>query len=86
MGDWYFPLCFEYLCGVVYRYVWIGICTWTCISKLEGNYDDPKGIVLSKKLFETDKTFKFKVGAFGVILITVLLYALFWKMDRDKLH
>ena len=46
------------------------------ISKLEGNQDDPKGIVLSKKLFATDKTFN--VGAFGVLLITVLLYALFW--------
>jgi SSS family solute:Na+ symporter len=46
------------------------------ISKLEGNQDDPKGIVLSKQLFATDKTFN--VGAFGVLLITVLLYALFW--------
>ena len=46
------------------------------ISKLEGNQDDPKGIVLSKQLFATDKTFN--VGAFGVLLITALLYALFW--------
>ena len=46
------------------------------ISKLEGNQDDPKGIVLTKKLFATDKTFN--VAAFGVLLITVLLYALFW--------
>ena len=46
------------------------------ISKLEGNQHDPKGILLSKKLFATDKTFN--VGAFGVLLITVLLYALFW--------
>ena len=46
------------------------------ISKLEGNQDDPKGIMLSKQLFATDKTFN--VAAFGVLLITVLLYALFW--------
>ena len=46
------------------------------ISKLEGNQDDPKGIVLTKKLFATGKTFN--VAAFGVLLITVLLYALFW--------
>ncbi|MGB1080661.1 MAG: sodium/sugar symporter, partial [Flavobacteriaceae bacterium] len=46
------------------------------ISKLEGNQDDPKGIVLSKQLFATDKTFN--VAAFGVLLITALLYALFW--------
>tara|TARA_A100001011_G_scaffold156257_1_gene164754 strand:+ start:1755 stop:1958 length:204 start_codon:yes stop_codon:yes gene_type:complete len=46
------------------------------ISKLEGNQDDPKGIILTKKLFATGKTFN--VAAFGVLLITVLLYALFW--------
>ena len=46
------------------------------ISKLEGNQDDPKGIVLTKQLFATDKTFN--VAAFGVLLITALLYALFW--------
>jgi SSS family solute:Na+ symporter len=46
------------------------------ISKLEGNQDDPKGIVLSKQLFATNKTFN--VAAFGVLLITALLYALFW--------
>ncbi|MDG1822617.1 MAG: sodium/sugar symporter [Flavobacteriaceae bacterium] len=46
------------------------------ISKLEGNQDDPKGIVLSKQLFATDKTFN--VAAFAVLLITALLYALFW--------
>jgi len=45
-------------------------------DKLEGNQDDPKGIVLSKQLIATDKTFN--VGAFAVLLITVLLYALFW--------
>jgi SSS family solute:Na+ symporter len=32
------------------------------ISKLEGNQDDPKGIVLSKQLFATNKTFN--VAAF----------------------
>jgi SSS family solute:Na+ symporter len=46
------------------------------ISRLESNQDDTKGIVLSKKLFATNKTFN--VGAFGVLLITALLYALFW--------
>jgi len=46
------------------------------ISNLENKGDDPKGITLSKKLFETDKTFN--VAAFSVMLITALLYALFW--------
>ena len=46
------------------------------ISNLENKGDDPKGITLSKKLFETDKAFN--VAAFSVMLITALLYALFW--------
>jgi SSS family solute:Na+ symporter len=46
------------------------------ISRLEGYQDNPKGIVLNKNLFATDKTFN--VGAFVVLLITVLLYALLW--------
>jgi len=46
------------------------------ISNLENKGDDPKGITLSKKLFETDKTFN--IAAFSVMLITALLYALFW--------
>ena len=46
------------------------------ISKLEGDQDNPKGIVLTKSLFATDKTFN--VAAFGVLLITAFLYAFFW--------
>ena len=46
------------------------------ISVVENKGDDPKGITLSKKLFETDKTFN--LAAFAVLLITALLYALFW--------
>ena len=46
------------------------------ISVVENKGDDPKGITLSKKLFETDKAFN--LAAFAVLLITALLYALFW--------
>ena len=46
------------------------------ISGIENKGDDPKGITLSKKLFETDKAFN--LAAFTVLLITALLYALFW--------
>ena len=46
------------------------------ISNIENKEDDPKGIDLSKKLFETDKTFN--TAAFAIMLITALLYALFW--------
>ena len=46
------------------------------ISFFEGNDDDPKGIVLSKKLFATSSTFN--LAAFGVMLITAMLYAIFW--------
>ncbi len=46
------------------------------ISYFEGNDDDPKGIVLSRKLFATSSTFN--LAAFGVMLITAMLYAIFW--------
>ena len=46
------------------------------ISYFEGNEDDPKGIVLTKKLFATSSTFN--LAAFGVMLITAILYAIFW--------
>ena len=48
----------------------------TLISYFEGNEDDPKGIVLTKKLFATRSTFN--LAAFGVMLITAMLYAIFW--------
>ncbi len=47
------------------------------LSLLEGKgKDDPKGIKHSKKTFATDPVFN--ISAFGIILILVALYALFW--------
>jgi SSS family solute:Na+ symporter len=47
------------------------------LSWLEGKgKDDPKGIEITKKTFATDPIFN--ISAFGIILILVLLYALFW--------
>jgi len=46
------------------------------ISYLEGNEDDPKAIKLSRKLFETKPSFN--IPAFAVLLITAMLYAIFW--------
>ncbi|MBV6641138.1 MAG: sodium/sugar symporter [Cyclobacteriaceae bacterium] len=47
------------------------------ISHLEaGGKDNEKGIVLSKKLFETSPTFN--ISAITIALILVVLYALFW--------
>ncbi len=47
------------------------------ISHLEaGGKDNEKGIVLSKKLFETSPTFN--ISAITISLILVVLYALFW--------
>ena len=45
------------------------------VSRFEGNLDNPKAIVLSKKLFATSPTFN--ISAFIVLLITVFLYAFF---------
>ena len=46
------------------------------ISYLEGNEDDPKGIKLSRKLFYTSPSFN--IPAFTVLIITTILYAIFW--------
>ena len=46
------------------------------ISKIEGNQDDPKGIVITKKLFSTSPVFN--ISAFAVCIITAFLYAFFW--------
>ena len=46
------------------------------ISYLEGNQNDPKGIELSKNLFETKPSFN--IPAFAVLIITAMLYAIFW--------
>jgi SSS family solute:Na+ symporter len=46
------------------------------ISFLEGNKDDPKGIELSKKLFETSPVFN--VAAMSICIITAFLYAFLW--------
>ena len=46
------------------------------ISYFEGNKDDKKGIVLSKKLFETSPVFN--ISAMCICIITAFLYALLW--------
>ena len=46
------------------------------ISYLEGNNEDPKGIILSKKLFETSSSFN--ISAMVICIITAFLYAFLW--------
>ena len=46
------------------------------ISYLEGNKNNPKGIELSKKLFETSPSFN--IAAMIICIITAFLYALLW--------
>jgi len=46
------------------------------VSKIEGNQDNPKGIVITKKLFSTSPAFN--ISAFAVCIITAFLYAFFW--------
>ena len=46
------------------------------VSKIEGNQDDPKGIVITKKLFSTSPAFN--ISAFAVCIITAFMYAFFW--------
>ena len=47
------------------------------ISLIEGKgKDNPKGIHFTKNLFATDPVFN--IGAFGILIISVVLYAVFW--------
>ena len=46
------------------------------ISKIEGNNDDPKRILITKTLFSTSKAFN--ISAFSICIITAFLYAFFW--------
>ena len=40
------------------------------------NDDDPKGFIITKKLFTTDKTFN--IASYVIVLILALLYTIFW--------
>ena len=46
------------------------------ISYIEGNQDDPKGIIITDKLFRTSS--QFNLSAISIMLITAFLYAFFW--------
>tara|TARA_B100001540_G_C15546231_1_gene523716 strand:+ start:58 stop:582 length:525 start_codon:yes stop_codon:yes gene_type:complete len=46
------------------------------ISKIEGNQDNPKAILITKKLFSTSPVFN--ISAFVICIITAFLYAFFW--------
>ena len=46
------------------------------ISYIEGNKDNPKGIALSRKLFETSPSFN--VAAMVICIVTTFLYAFLW--------
>ena len=47
-----------------------------CISYIEGNRDDPKGIKITDKLFHTSS--QFNLSAISIMMITAFLYAFFW--------
>lgn len=46
------------------------------VSRFEGIEDNPKGIVITEKLFKTSTVFN--ISAFSVCIITAFLYAFFW--------
>ena len=46
------------------------------ISKIEGNKDNPKAIIITNTLFKTSPAFN--ISAFAVCIITAFLYAFFW--------
>jgi SSS family solute:Na+ symporter len=40
------------------------------------NDDDPKGLILTAKLFRTDSSFN--ISAYAILIVLVLLYTIFW--------
>ena len=46
------------------------------ISLIEGNEDDPKGIIITNKLFRTSS--QFNLSAISILIITAFLYTFFW--------
>jgi len=46
------------------------------ISLLESSEDDPKGIQIDRKLFNTGNAFN--IGAIGILAILAILYTVFW--------
>ena len=46
------------------------------ISKIEGNKDNPKAIIITNTLFKTSPVFN--ISAFSVCIITAFLYSFFW--------
>ncbi|WP_350286342.1 sodium/sugar symporter [uncultured Croceitalea sp.] len=53
----------------------MGVIVFISLTQNKGE-EDPKGIPLSKQLFKTSPVFN--IGAFAVMLLLVMLYALFW--------
>ena len=72
----FLPLELPFLDQMLYTFILtIAIIVFVSLDSSE-NDDDPKAIILTKKMFITSAGFK--IGAYIVCLITAVLYALFW--------
>ena len=72
----FLPLELPFLDQMLYTFILtVAIIVFVSLDTSE-NDDDPKAIILTKKMFVTSSGFK--IGAYIVCLITAILYALFW--------
>lgn len=72
----FLPLELPFLDQMLYTFILtIAIIVFVSLDSSD-NDDDPKAIILTKKMFITSAGFK--IGAYIVCLITAVLYALFW--------
>lgn len=72
----FLPLELPFLDQMLYTFILtVAIIVFVSLDTSE-NDDDPKAIILTKKMFITSSGFK--IGAYIVCLITAILYALFW--------
>ena len=72
----FLPLELPFLDQMLYTFILtVAIIVFVSLDTSE-NDDDPKAIILTKKMFITSSGFK--IGAYIVCIITAILYALFW--------
>ena len=72
----FLPLEMPFLDQMMYTFI-LTVAVIIGVSLATSEYDDdPKAIILTKKMFETSPAFK--IGSYVIMIITVVLYAIFW--------
>lgn len=72
----FLPLEMPFLDQMMYTFI-LTVAVIVGVSLASSDYDDdPKAIILTKDMFKTSPAFK--IGSYVIMIITVVLYAIFW--------